>query len=507
MENFETPRSRELQFSDIRHKSYDQEYFDINLMQTVDYKRQMQLERLLQRTRVYLLQLISTAEQMKIDYGETVEEDTYDSLKDRYELLKSTYFDSLSKIVQGGQTRYPSLLYEHIQTLVSNDELKRDINILERTATPRPGWNRVAPILGYSPEEWNRESNGKTSEQLRRLVMNRYSGGEFDFFDGDPSQLQQEQSVIKALGTDSDILPCLRTEGQFVHRHLSKAQLIRYIHSIMKAKKRYNLAHWSALTGSYVQPAALKIFIFDHFLHMFGKEQVAFEICYNIWEATNRYFQTPVVDLFRKMLVTDFDEEIYFRPRDDLAQLLYFLNEETGKDKRIKDQVKIYDFYSALYTMYPTREPAKLVALCKAALIVSDRHLRHPQQDIVYVPALLVDTAELDSNRFLKRFRDDLYEEREMMVNYLIHQLSYGFELRWAIVSQTLVQIDPYISTLQLNRLLCNIFQVKQPNAKARVSRSDFITRIQSLALFRHHKDNAKTARQNDGSTLGDSRA
>lgn len=75
-------------------------------------------------------------------------------------------------------------------------------------------------------------------------------------------------------------------------------------------------------------------FVFHYFKKRFPSDQMAFEWCYNLNDACERYLHNENIQFFKHVLTEQLDEEIYHHERLVLTDLLESLSEIEAKEAK-----------------------------------------------------------------------------------------------------------------------------------------------------------------------------
>lgn len=162
---------------------------------------------------------------------------------------------------------------------------------LRRNATPRPNWEMCADYVAGGAARWKQLSEGKTTQQKVKVLLNEISGA--------ASSENTGAEYFDGLGTSELVPSHLRYEGQVRNRRLGKRDAALLIREIWRHKMAKDSEDENVIRSN------LSEFVRDYLNSRFPAESMVAEWAYNLKDACQRYSHDPKIGMFGFILSGD----------------------------------------------------------------------------------------------------------------------------------------------------------------------------------------------------------
>ncbi|CAF3644864.1 unnamed protein product [Rotaria socialis] len=241
---------------------------------------------------------------LKEDNKEYVSKSEYLSLQQTHdELVKSS--EQLKQNFRNAKVEYNGLK-EALEYLIKDrDKYFTLCETYRATLTPRPNWERCAPIIEGGLEHWKELSIGKTSNQLVDILLNEIIGG---------NDIYNNVVNFIGLGIDPTVPKFLQTTSNIRNRHFMQRDVSLLIEDIWKQKIEHDLEQQNTLDAKPNFKISLADFVHIYFKRRFPDEELLqLEWGYNLVTGCRRFKTSSDIGIFWSVLLGQADEEIYHK--------------------------------------------------------------------------------------------------------------------------------------------------------------------------------------------------
>lgn len=287
---------------------------------------------------------------MEADYNDVIPRRDYLALETVFNELKEKY-DNLEKENKSFKTENYKLSEIRKQIEAKLNETLQEMDSMRDTNTPRPDWDKCALIVDGGAERWKELSTGKSSNQLVEVLLHEFTGSS-----------NSQQDFLTGLGTGENVPLHLRYDGQIKNRHLTKRDACMIVTEIWK--ERNEEQNKSEKTENMSE------FLMNYYKNRFPSNQLAYEWCYNLNDACERYPNNQTLAIFHGVLNGKIDEEIYHHERRLYMQLLQHLidvENKEGYSEDTADTLSNSSFTNALKDFFKFKTHQDIELLVKAA--------------------------------------------------------------------------------------------------------------------------------------------
>ncbi|XP_071785996.1 translin-associated factor X-interacting protein 1-like [Asterias amurensis] len=306
--------ARKLLVSDINDLRYQQEDFQKSQGQVnpVGETKEdpIKLKIALRRAREDLTDATQRLTEMIANYGDVVPRRDFEGLKVEHEKLQEE-MELLKKDHEILMTEHDTLLEVNKQVLTQRDEFYSELEVLKRSATPRPDWDRCAPFMEGGEERWATIAKDKSSDGKVELLLKELAG------DG------EGLAFFEPKGTGEDVPLYLQTDIKVRNREISKGDALELIKEVWAAKNKQESQKEDGSVGP--MDAFLAEFLDDRFR---DKKMIA-EKAYNLHDALERYEDEGLCSLFYQVLKNEISEDVYNQQMEMLQKLMESFNQSS----------------------------------------------------------------------------------------------------------------------------------------------------------------------------------
>eukprot|EP00118_Oscarella_pearsei_P019117 m.200352 g.200352 ORF g.200352 m.200352 type:complete len:702 (+) comp39590_c0_seq1:155-2260(+) len=334
--------SRKLLVSEINELRFQQQ--DSSKGQANSDEDPVLLKLMLNRAREDLKKCQQRLNEVLADYQDVVPRREFEELEVKANSL-SEDFDKMKTDYKALMEEHSTLLGVHKEVLAQRDKYAKESEMMKRSSTPRPEWDRCADFVEGGAKKWQELTDGRTSDEIVDILVSQLTGKSLE-------EVQHEE-YFEGQGTGDDVLKHLRYEGQVRNRRMAKKEVLQFIEEVWQERSQQRDA------GGFGD------FVFAHIQRRFTEPALVAEWGYSIHDACSRLGDRDQrIDLFGKILSGEMLEEVYHKQIERQGRLVEALkkSDEADKGRVTKDE-----FLSALSSVHPQKSKASLTALVQTA--------------------------------------------------------------------------------------------------------------------------------------------
>ncbi|XP_038076269.1 translin-associated factor X-interacting protein 1-like [Patiria miniata] len=304
--------ARKLLVSDINDLRYQQEDYQKSqgqVSQAGETKEDpVKLKIALRKAREDLTDATQRLTEMIANYGDVVPRRDYEGLKVQHEKLQ----EEIAQLKDDHEilmSEHDTLLEVNKQVVTQRDEFYSELEILKRSATPRPDWDRCADFMEGGEERWKTISKDKSSDNKVELLLKELAG------DG------EGLAFFEPRGFGENVPVYLQTDIKVRNREYTKGEALELIKEIWKAKNKRESEKENAST----EP--MDTFVARFLDERYRDKKMIAEKAYNLHDACERYRDMEgMCELFYQVLTDEVIEQVYNQEMEMLEQLMEALN-------------------------------------------------------------------------------------------------------------------------------------------------------------------------------------
>ncbi|XP_022094561.1 translin-associated factor X-interacting protein 1-like [Acanthaster planci] len=303
--------ARKLLVSDINDLRYQQEDYQKAQGQgnQAEIKEDpVKLKIALRKAREDLTDATQRLTEMIANYGDVVPRRDFEGLKVQHEKLQ----EELAQLKNDHEvlmSEHDTLLEVNKQVVTQRDEFYSELEVLKRSATPRPDWDRCADLMEGGGERWQAISKDKSSDYKVELLLKELAG------DG------EGLAFFEPRGFGEDVPFYLQTDIKVRNREYTKGEALELIKEIWKAKTKQESEKESG------PPEPMDTFVARFLDERYRDKKMIAEKAYNLHDACERYKdEEAMCELFSQVLQDEVNEQVYSQQMEMLERLMEALN-------------------------------------------------------------------------------------------------------------------------------------------------------------------------------------
>nr|XP_055029553.1 translin-associated factor X-interacting protein 1 [Misgurnus anguillicaudatus] len=365
---------------------------------------------------------------MQAEYGDVIPRRDWENLNRLYEETLGK-LESLQADFDQMKSEYDTLLEVHRQ---QSEVLHSNQAILQRTLTPRPKWEHCSDILGGN-ERCGKLFEGQSSQNKLEILL---------------QQMNRQDEFFLGLGFSNYVPIFLRYEGKFKNLKLKKADVVKVIKDIWKAKTAENEKNDDCVD--------LKVFFHNYLVDQYKEK--AGEWAYSLMEKINNNLNDDFICLFNDILTGKVDESIYHGQTQLQSHLLKVL---IRSDTTECGSLTVSEFGEALKKAFPLKSDQHIQEL----LTVAQTELKSNGAPIAY-QTLYTEDTDGKHKQFLSLVKSQATAERLQYINELRVQLEGKGTVNAEHLRTAFKTIDPSLDSATLDWNLRIAFQTKAHELK-----------------------------------------
>ncbi|XP_035754749.1 translin-associated factor X-interacting protein 1 isoform X5 [Egretta garzetta] len=161
---------------------------------------------------------------MTADYGDVVPRRDFESLENKYsDLLRE--MKTLQKDLNQLRKDHEALLGIQAETTEEQDNLRAELQRVQRNRTPRPNWAKCSEVIPGGAERWGGLAKGKSSDQLVDVLLEEIG-----------TRMLRERDIFPGWGKGDRVPVYLRHEGEVKNKKLTKKDAVNILKDVWKEK-------------------------------------------------------------------------------------------------------------------------------------------------------------------------------------------------------------------------------------------------------------------------------
>ncbi|CAD5115419.1 DgyrCDS4394 [Dimorphilus gyrociliatus] len=345
------------------------------------------------------------------------------------------------------------------KTVEERDEYFVNAESLRRSATPRPDWESCADYVAGGATRWKQLSDGKTSKQKVKVLLNEISGAASsdntgaEYFDG--------------LGTSELIPSYLQYEGKVRNRRLGKRDAALLIKDIWRQKMVKDSENDDNIRSNMAD------FVKDYLNSRFPAESMVAEWAYNMRDACQRYSHDQKIGLFGFILSGDADEELYHYDYELLENIRSaFIKVDSNNAG--SGQLNREEIQEVLKEQFPSWNDDEISNCIKAA--ISDLDMPKDSSEGFNYSNLFTEDDEGRMGTFCEEILKLLKTERMNYVDDLKTELKDENPVSVKSLKKAFSIVDPEIEIETMLKYLSWVFKIDKEELKTIDSKQDEVT-------------------------------
>ncbi|XP_076848029.1 translin-associated factor X-interacting protein 1 [Brachyhypopomus gauderio] len=364
------------------------------------------------------------------EYGDVVPRRDWENLERMYQenLLQ---LETLRSDFNQMKSEYDTLLGVHQEVSMQRDNLQSELEVFQESSTPRPHWEQCADLLG-SRVRWSELFDSQSSQKCLEILLEELSS------------IELEQEFFTGLGSTSEVPIYLRYEGQLRNLRLKKADVLRIIKDIWKAKASED----EKLDAS----SNLQEFVPQYLDRQYGEQ--AGEWAYSLLDAIKRFLKDDFIGLFYDILTGKVDESVYHGQTQLLSHLLRVFIQSDSTETGL---LTLSEFSDALRLAFPLKRDKDV-----EDLVVAAQSDQETSKGSIPYQRLYTEDTDGKHSEFLVLVKRQAMTERNQYIKQLKAQLEGKGEVGVEDLRSAFNIIDPTLDSATLDWNLSMIFQTKE---------------------------------------------
>ncbi|XP_035754745.1 translin-associated factor X-interacting protein 1 isoform X2 [Egretta garzetta] len=304
---------------------------------------------------------------MTADYGDVVPRRDFESLENKYsDLLRE--MKTLQKDLNQLRKDHEALLGIQAETTEEQDNLRAELQRVQRNRTPRPNWAKCSEVIPGGAERWGGLAKGKSSDQLVDVLLEEIG-----------TRMLRERDIFPGWGKGDRVPVYLRHEGEVKNKKLTKKDAVNILKDVWKEKMAQEQQ-----TG---QRSSLPEFFLSYLQKKHGAA-AAIEWSYTLYENMRLCRSNHILSSFYDILTGKVGEEQYHAQNRLVSSLQ---RELAACDISDSGSLTGEQFSTAVREAFPLKRKESIQELVDAS-----RYKLDSTEDLIDYKSLFKESGHLD---------------------------------------------------------------------------------------------------------------
>ncbi|NXE83300.1 TXIP1 protein, partial [Cochlearius cochlearius] len=378
---------------------------------------------------------------MIADYGDVVPRRDFESLENKHsDLLRE--MKTLRKDLDRLRKDHEALLGIQAETAEERDNLRAELQRVQRNCTPRPNWAKCSEVIPGGAERWGGLAEGKSSDQLVDVLLEEIGTGTL-----------RERNVFPGWGKGDKVPVYLRHEGDVKNKKLTKKDAVNILKDVWKEKMAQEQQ-----TG---QRASLPEFFLSYLQKKYGAA-AAMEWSYTLYENMRLCRSNHVLSSFYNVLTGKVGEEQYHAQN----QLVSSLQKELAAcDSSNSGSLTSEQFrQEANREAFPLKRKESIQELVDAS-----RYKLDSTEDLIDYMSLFKEDEEGNAEPLVAKLRSQYVREKQEYLGQLKDKLGDLTEVSAEDLKTAFCTIDPAIDGQTLDTYIGLAYRVRREQPEQEV--------------------------------------
>jgi len=364
------------------------------------------------------------------DYGDVVPRRDHEKLENNFKGVEEEIL-TLKKDHEALLKEHSALIDIHKKVIEQRDSFANDCEIMRRSATPRPDWNKCGLYIEGGPERWNQLSIETSTCDKVEILLSEMTGYDLSLIKTGEAMVVE---FFEPKGVTDEIPKYLQSTERVRNRRLSKRDLCILIKDVWQEKIKLEGCKLFETNHSKMAD-----FFYQYLQQRFAVDSMVVEWGYNTQEALIRYNYDNNVAMFAAVLNEEVDEDVYYSQLSSLEELYKIFATLDPEEMGILSKS---NFQEALSKYFSSMKSENIELL----LLSVEEELDGFTDDMVSYRDVFTEDDEGKSGPFITQILKLMKEDREEYFNEITSYLDSYSELNADEVSNMFHAVTPNIT-------------------------------------------------------------
>ncbi|XP_035754743.1 translin-associated factor X-interacting protein 1 isoform X1 [Egretta garzetta] len=370
---------------------------------------------------------------MTADYGDVVPRRDFESLENKYsDLLRE--MKTLQKDLNQLRKDHEALLGIQAETTEEQDNLRAELQRVQRNRTPRPNWAKCSEVIPGGAERWGGLAKGKSSDQLVDVLLEEIG-----------TRMLRERDIFPGWGKGDRVPVYLRHEGEVKNKKLTKKDAVNILKDVWKEKMAQEQQ-----TG---QRSSLPEFFLSYLQKKHGAA-AAIEWSYTLYENMRLCRSNHILSSFYDILTGKVGEEQYHAQNRLVSSLQ---RELAACDISDSGSLTGEQFSTAVREAFPLKRKESIQELVDAS-----RYKLDSTEDLIDYKSLFKEDEEGNAEPLVAKLRSQYVREKQEYLGQLKDKLGDLTEVSADDLKTAFCTINPTIDDQMLDTYVGLAYQVRR---------------------------------------------